>query len=58
MLVAGGNAIGLGAVIKIYPERMAENPLLVWMTGIVTIISLMALLLTPGWSYQPDHEKD
>lgn len=54
VLVAGGNSIGLGAVIKIYPERMAENPLVVWISVIVAIISLVALLLIPRWSYKPE----
>lgn len=53
MLVAGGNAIGLGAVLKIYPERMAENPEIVWISGVIAILSFIALLLIPRWSYQP-----
>lgn len=54
VLVAGGNAIGLGAVIKIYPERMAENSIVVWITAIVAIFSLIGLLLIPTWSYKPE----
>lgn len=57
VLVAGGNAIGLGAVIKIYPERIAENPVVVWVTAIVAVASLLALLLIPKWSYRPSSEK-
>ncbi len=53
VLVAGGNGIGLAAVIKIYPERMAENPIVVWLTAITALISLFALLLIPKWSYTP-----
>lgn len=53
VLVAGGNAIGLGAVIKIYPERMADNPLVIWLTIIVAVVSFVALLLIPRWSYRP-----
>jgi hypothetical protein len=52
--VARGNAIGLGAVIKIYPERMAENSIVVWVTSIVAVFSLIALLLIPRWSYKPE----
>jgi hypothetical protein len=55
VLVAGGNGIGLGAVIKIYPERMAENPVVVWVSIVVAVISLLALLLIPRWSYKPDN---
>ena len=58
VLVAGGNAIGLGAVIKIYPERMAENPLVVGGSVLVAIVSLAALLLIPKWSYKPTPEKE
>jgi len=56
VLVAGGNAIGLGAVIKIYPERIAANPSIVWVTGIVAVGSLVALLMIPRWSYKPTDE--
>ena len=57
VLVAGGNAIGLGAVIKIYPERMAENPMAIWITALVAIASLVGLLLIPKMSYKP-HQVD
>jgi hypothetical protein len=54
VLVAAGNAIGLGAVIKIYPEHMAANPVVVWGSIVVAVISLVALLLIPRWSYKPE----
>lgn len=57
VLVLGGNAIGLGAVVKIYPERMAENPVAVWTSVIVAFISLAALLLIPRWSYKPGQQE-
>jgi len=53
VLVAGGNAIGLGAVWKIYPERIGENPAVVWLTASVALVSLIALLMIPRWSYRP-----
>ena len=53
VLVAGGNAIGLAAVVKIYPERMAENAMAIWLTAIVTALTIVALLLIPRLSYQP-----
>lgn len=53
VLVFGGNAIGLGAVTRIYPERMAENPVIVGITLVVAVFSLAALLLIPRWSYCP-----
>lgn len=53
VLVAGGNGIGLGAVIKIYPERIAENPTAIWLTAIVAVASIIALLIIPRWSYRP-----
>lgn len=56
VLVAGGNAIGLGAVIRIYPERMAENPAIAWLSAVVAVLSLIALLLIPRWSYRPDQD--
>lgn len=54
VLVLGGNGIGIGAVLKIYPERIADNPLVLWTTALVTVASLIALLLIPRWSYLPE----
>lgn len=54
VLVAGGNAIGLGAVIKIYPERIAANQFVIWITAIIALASLFALLFMPAWSYRPN----
>lgn len=51
VLVAGGNGIGLGAVIKIYPARMAETPVILWLTAVIAVISITALLVLPRWSY-------
>ncbi len=45
--------MGLGAVIKIYPERVAENPIAIWVSAIVAVISFVALLLILKWSYRP-----
>ncbi|WP_029147049.1 hypothetical protein [Methylophilus sp. 5] len=52
-LVAGNHAMGLGAVIKIYPDRIAEHPAIVWLTVIAALIALVALLWIPRWSYRP-----
>lgn len=53
VLVAGGNAIGIGAMLRIYPERMADNPPMVWITIVTAVASFVALLLIPRWSYRP-----
>lgn len=55
VLVAGGNGIGLGAALKIYPHRLAEAPLVLWGSGLVALISLVLLLAIPRWSYAPEH---
>lgn len=57
ILVAGSNAMGLGAVIKIYPERIAEHPLIIWVTVAAALIALVALLWIPRWSYRPHSRK-
>lgn len=56
ILVVGANTIGLGAVIKIYPERIAENPIAIWLSAIIAVASLIALLRILKWSYRPDHQ--
>lgn len=52
-LVAGGNLIGLGAAAKIYPERLAEMSIALWLSVAVAIVSVLLLLVTPKWSYEP-----
>lgn len=53
ILVMGGNGIGLAAIFRIYPERIIENPLVIWITGVITVLSVIALLVIPAWSYRP-----
>ncbi len=54
ILVAGGNAIGLGAVSNIYPERVAAAPLALWLSAAIAIIAVVILLWIPRWSYTPE----
>jgi hypothetical protein len=56
VLVAAANTIGLGAVYKIYPERIVDNPLVVWITGLVAAACVIALLLMPRLSYRPEDD--
>lgn len=56
VLVAAANAIGLGAVIHIYPERIAANQFVIWISVITALASLFVLLFMPAWSYRPDSE--
>lgn len=53
VLVAGGNGIGLGAAVTIYPHRLADAPLVLWASVIAAVLSLAVLLITPKWSYTP-----
>jgi len=53
ILVAGSNGIGLGAVIKIYPDRIADNPAILVFSAIIALGSVIALLVIPRWSYRP-----
>lgn len=56
VLVAGSNGIGLGAVMEIYPQRIAQNPLILWLTATVAVASIAALLVMPRWSYRPSQQ--
>src|SRR6185503_6444876 len=49
VLVGGSNTRGLGTIIEVYPERMAENALILWFTAIVAAGSVIALLVIPRW---------
>jgi protein-S-isoprenylcysteine O-methyltransferase Ste14 len=52
VLVCGGNGLGLGAVFSIYPERVAQDPVIPWLTVGLTVVSVVALLMIPRWSYR------
>ncbi|WP_039916361.1 hypothetical protein [Cellvibrio mixtus] len=54
ILVIGGNVIGLGAAAKIYPERISEMSIALWLSIAAAVISVLLLLITPKWSYKPD----
>lgn len=53
VLVAGGNAVGLGAVLTIYPERIAQTPITWWLSVAVAVVTTAVLLLSPQWGYKP-----
>lgn len=53
VLVAGGNAVGLGAVLKIYPQRVMESPFTFGLSILVAVASVCVLLLSPRWSFTP-----
>ena len=52
LLAAGGNAIGLGAAWKIYPQRLAEANGLFYASIALALISLVVVFITPQWSYR------
>lgn len=54
VLVAGGNLIGLGAVLKIYPQRISESSLALWLSVLIATASVLAVLLSPQWGFTPD----
>jgi hypothetical protein len=53
VLVASANAIGIAAVAKMYPERVADNLAIMWLTAAVALACMTALLLMPRLSYRP-----
>jgi hypothetical protein len=53
VLVIGGNVVGLGAVVSIYPERIAEEPYTLIVSAIVAVLTVILLLLNPRWSFTP-----
>jgi hypothetical protein len=56
VLVAGGNTVGLGAVLKIYPQRMAAEPATLVIAVLVAVASVLTLLWNPKWSYVPEEQ--
>ncbi|MFC0350979.1 hypothetical protein [Undibacterium danionis] len=54
VLVAGGNLIGLGAVVKIYPHRVADSSLALWLSILIAVAAVLAILLSPQWGFTPE----
>jgi hypothetical protein len=54
LLAIGGNAIGLGAAWKIYPSRLETEPIFLYGSIVLALISIAFLLATPLWSYRAD----
>lgn len=53
ILAAGANAIGIGVVMQLYPERLARQPIFLYVLIGGAIVSVLALLIIPRWSYRP-----
>jgi len=57
VLASGANGIGIGVVLRLYPERLAGQPLIVSLLTVAAVLSVSALLIIPRWSYRPPEEE-
>lgn len=55
ILASGANGIGIGVVLQLYPERLADKPFVLALLIGGAVLSVLALLIIPRWSYRP-HE--
>jgi hypothetical protein len=53
LLALAGNAIGFGAAWQIYPQRLAEFKTFFVVGIALALASIVILLITPRWSYEP-----
>jgi hypothetical protein len=53
VLATGANGIGIGVVLQLYPERLADKPFVLYLLIFGAVISVLALLIIPRWSYRP-----
>lgn len=53
VLSAGSNSMGIAALYRVYPERIAESPWLLWVSVVAAVLATIALLIIPRWSYLP-----
>ncbi len=53
VLAGGANAIGIGVVLRLYPERLVDHVFLLLPLVGGAIASVAALLVIPRWSYRP-----
>lgn len=56
VLATGANAIGIGVILQLYPERLADKALLLGLLIGSALLSVLALLFIPRWSYRPGKE--
>ncbi|AFY30796.1 hypothetical protein [Calothrix sp. PCC 7507] len=57
LLVGACNTIALGVFYKMYPEHFKPSSLVIWVTGVVALGSVAALLLMTRFSYRPKWQK-
>ena len=55
--ILGAVAIGIGVVLRLYPERLAGQTLLVGLLITGALLAVSALLIIPRWSYRPPEEE-
>ena len=53
VLATGANAIGIGVVLQLYPERLADKPFVLYLLIAGAAASILALLVIPRWRYRP-----
>lgn len=53
ILATGANGIGIGVVLQLYPERLTDTPFTLPLLIGGAVISVLALLIIPRWSYRP-----
>jgi len=53
LLVAATNALGLGALWRMYPGHVGWDAVVVWINALTALASVVALLWLPRWAYQP-----
>lgn len=58
VLVAGGNLIGLGVVVKIYPHNTTETAVALWISIAISVAAVLTILLSPHWSFRPKDEAE
>ena len=51
ILATGAN--GIGIVMQLYPERLADKSFVLYLLIFGAIVSVLALLIIPRWSYRP-----
>lgn len=54
VLALGGNTLGFGAAWQIYPQRLGHAGWLVGAGLAVAVVSVVVLLATSRWHYEPD----
>jgi len=44
-------------VLKIYPHRVADSSIALWLSVLIAVAAVLAILLSPQWGFTPESDE-